>query len=111
VTLQLRELFPQVGDIGELQFWWSGRVAITADSLPHVHDLVPGLTAVLGYNGRGVAMATALGAAAGQYLVSEGQHTLPVPARDMAPIPFHAGRRAYVAAASAWYRLLDRFGL
>jgi len=29
--------------------------------VPHLHELAPGLRAALGYNGRGVAMATVLG--------------------------------------------------
>ena len=57
VVKSLRDLFPQVGDIGEPAFYWSGRVAITPDYLPHVHEPEPGLAILLGFNGRGVAMA------------------------------------------------------
>ena len=34
---------------------------MTRDHLPHLHELAPGLLAGLGYNGRGVAMATVMG--------------------------------------------------
>jgi glycine/D-amino acid oxidase-like deaminating enzyme len=76
VKKTLQDLFPQVGDVGEPEFWWSGRVAITPDYLPHVHEPEPGLTMLLGFNGRGVAMATAMGAAAGRYLASGRSRTI-----------------------------------
>lgn len=111
VVRQLHELFPQVGDIGEAEFFWSGRVAITPDYLPHVHEPAPGLLIVLGYNGRGVAMATAMGAAAGKYVVNGDRQELPLPDNAISPIPLHGARRGYVAAMSAWYRMLDGLGL
>lgn len=111
VVRQLHELFPQVGDIGDAEFFWSGRVAITPDYLPHVHEPEPGLLIVLGYNGRGVAMATAMGAAAGKYAVSGDTDELPLPGSAISPIPMHSARRGYVAAMSAWYRMLDGLGL
>lgn len=111
VVRQLHELFPQVGDIGDAEFFWSGRVAITPDYLPHVHQPSPGLLIVLGYNGRGVAMATAMGAAAGKYTVNGDRNELPLPGSAISPIPLHGARRGYVAAMSAWYRMLDGLGL
>ena len=41
---------------------WGGRLAMTRDHYPHVHEPAPGVLVCLGYNGRGVAMATAMGA-------------------------------------------------
>jgi glycine/D-amino acid oxidase-like deaminating enzyme len=111
VIKSVRDLFPQVGDIGEPEFYWSGRVAITPDYLPHVHEPEPGLAMLLGFNGRGVAMATAMGGAAGRYLASGIRDDLPLPSSGIAPIPFHGARRMYVAAASAWYRMLDGLGV
>jgi len=110
VTKQVGELFPQVGTISEPEFFWSGRVAITPDYLPHVHEPEPGLLMVLGLNGRGVAMATALGAAAGKFLTSGERLALPLPTSEISTIPFHGARRSYVAAMSAWYRMLDGLG-
>jgi glycine/D-amino acid oxidase-like deaminating enzyme len=111
VVRQLHQLFPQVGDIGEAEFFWSERVAITPDYLPHVHEPAPGLLIVLGYNGRGIAMATAMGAAAGKYAVNGDRQELPLPSSGISPIPMHGVRRGYVAAMSAWYRMLDGLGL
>ncbi len=111
VRKTLQDLFPQVGDVGEPEFFWSGRVAITTDYMPHVHEPDDGLVIVLGFNGRGVAMATAAGAATGEYLATGNRDALPLPTSALSPIPLHGARRMYVAAASAWYRTLDRFNL
>jgi glycine/D-amino acid oxidase-like deaminating enzyme len=40
---------------------WGGRLAMTRDHYPHVHEPADGILACLGYNGRGVALATAMG--------------------------------------------------
>ncbi|WP_163484841.1 FAD-dependent oxidoreductase, partial [Escherichia coli] len=55
-----RRLWPDLAD----RNWthgWNGRVAVTTDHLPHFHEPAPSVIAALGYNGRGVAMATAMG--------------------------------------------------
>jgi glycine/D-amino acid oxidase-like deaminating enzyme len=108
VELLLKRLFPQVGE-PEIDFRWSGRVAITTDFLPHVHEPSPGLIAAAGYNGRGVAMATVLGAAAGRYAVTGNREELPLPLSPIRPIPFHGWRRLYLAAGALWYRMQDRW--
>ena len=40
---------------------WSGQLAITPDHYPHVHEPDESVLVCLGYNGRGVAMSTAMG--------------------------------------------------
>ena len=51
-------LFPQLKGV-RWDFRWAGKVALTADQLPRVHELESGLLACLGYNGRGVALSNA----------------------------------------------------
>lgn len=48
-------------EVPEEDFIWSGVAALTSDFLPRLHELAPGLTAVIGCNGRGIAVCTALG--------------------------------------------------
>lgn len=102
----MRLLFPAIADIGHT-FRWSGRVAITLDHMPHVHEPAPGLTMALGYNGRGVAMATAMGKHLAAHL-TEGR-AMPLPVTPIRPIPLHFLQRLYITAGVAWYSLLDRF--
>lgn len=98
-------MFPQLENVRH-EYRWAGRIAITRDFLPHVHRPAPGLTIALGYNGRGIALATTLGrhlAAA----MSGAVRALPLAATPVRPIPLHALQRLYISAGVAWYGLLD----
>jgi glycine/D-amino acid oxidase-like deaminating enzyme len=102
----LTRLFPQVEGVG-IEHRWAGRVAITRDGMPHLHMPAPGLTIALGYNGRGIAMATALGQELARFLTERRQPRFPV--SPIQPIPFHGLQRLYFSAAVAWYRAMDQF--
>jgi len=84
-------------------------VAMTPDHLPHIHEPEPGLLAVVGCQGRGLGLMTALGARLAFYLHSGDARQLPFPVSPIRPIPFHAFRQVGVAATIAWYRMLDAF--
>ncbi|PRG05098.1 FAD-dependent oxidoreductase [Burkholderia multivorans] len=103
----LARLFPQVKGVA-IQHRWAGRVAITRDGMPHLHMPAPGLTIALGYNGRGIAMATALGQEIARCLTERRQPRFPV--SPIQPIPFHGMQRLYFSAAVAWYRTMDQLG-
>jgi glycine/D-amino acid oxidase-like deaminating enzyme len=100
-----RLMYPQLEGI-EYEYRWAGRIAITRDFLPHVHTPAEGLTIALGYNGRGIAMATTLGKHLAAYMSGAAQG-LPLPPTSIKPIPFHALQRVYISAGVAWYGLLD----
>ncbi len=89
---------------------WAGRIALTPDHLPHLHNPAPGLYAALGYNGRGVAMASRTGVLLAELCLGRPHRDSPLPVSPVSPIPFHAFRRPAMEAAVAWYRLLDRVG-
>ncbi len=103
----LEALYPQLG-APELEFYWCGKVALTLDHMPHLHELAPGVTAALGYNGRGVAMASAVGKLLAQRARGKALEDLPLPVVPLRPIPFHGLRRPALAAAVLWKKLLDR---
>jgi glycine/D-amino acid oxidase-like deaminating enzyme len=102
-------LFPQVGDF-DWQFHWGGNVALTLDHYPHLHELGPNLFAGLGFNGRGVAMATAMGRVLADKAGGVPDHELELPVTRLKPVPFHGLRRAVVGAMSAYYAVRDRVG-
>ncbi len=56
----VHEIYPQLQGV-PFEYHWGGLVALTRDHLPHLHEPAAGLLAGLGYNGRGVAMATTMG--------------------------------------------------
>ena len=99
-------LFPQLKGM-RCEFHWTGRVALTRDHVPHVHQPAPGLTLFLGYNGRGVAMATTLGKLVAGNLVAPAQNPLPLPITGIRPIPLHSLHRIYATALLQMYRLSD----
>lgn len=72
------------------QHAWNGRVSVTPDHLPKLHSPHKGILIAYGYNGRGVALSTALGAHLARNL--QGNQTpraLPLPVTGMKRIPFH----------------------
>jgi len=107
VVAGLKGLYPRLGT-PELEFYWCGKVALTTDHMPHLHELAPGVTAALGYNGRGVAMATAVGRMIAERARGRALDDLPLPASPLRPIPFHGLRQPAIGAIGLWRRLLDR---
>ena len=61
---RLQRLFPQIGTL-ETEFWYTGFMAKNADNSWHVHELAPGVMAMLGCNGRGIVLGTLVGPRAG----------------------------------------------
>lgn len=102
----LLRLYPALSGLA-IERRWFGRVAMTPDHLPHIHEPERGLVAVVGCQGRGVGLMTALGERLAGYLQSGDARQLPFPLSPIRPIPFHAFRQVGVAATIAWYRLLD----
>jgi glycine/D-amino acid oxidase-like deaminating enzyme len=82
-------------------------VAREGDHVPHVHQPAPGLTVFLGYNGRGVAMATTLGTLVAKNLIAPADNPLPFPITGIRPIPLHSLHRIYATAILQMYRLSD----
>jgi glycine/D-amino acid oxidase-like deaminating enzyme len=86
-----RRLFPALGAT-PWEHRWSGRVALTADHLPHLHEPRPGVLTALGYNGRGVAMAIVMGRLLAARALGAGPAELGWPVTPVAPIPLHRWR-------------------
>jgi glycine/D-amino acid oxidase-like deaminating enzyme len=103
----LLRLFPQAKGV-KIDYRWCGRVAVTRDFLPHLHEPAPGLLIDIGCMGRGVALQTALGRTFAAYVATGNEDALPLPRSPIKPIPFHGLHQLYFAAAVAWYRHLDR---
>ena len=76
-----------------------------------MHRPAPGLTVFLGYNGRGVAMATTLGTMVGANLAAPDTHPLPLAVTGIRPIPLHSLHRIYATAILQMYRLSDHLAV
>ena len=90
---------------------WSGQLAITPDHYPHVHEPADGVLVCLGYNGRGVAMSTAMGPQIARRVIGGQSAEIDMPITGMRTIPFHALWRSAVTARMIHGRIRDWIGL
>jgi glycine/D-amino acid oxidase-like deaminating enzyme len=102
---RMKEIFPEI-DNTNLKHMWTGRVALTLDHVPHVHRLADGLFSGLGFNGRGVAMATMMGKVLAGHVSGKDQNNF-LPLTPMPKIPFNRFRGIGVAVALTWKRMMD----
>ena len=102
----VREIYPQLAGIS-YDYHWAGFVAMTPDHLPHLHEAAPGIVAGLGYNGRGVAMATMMGTLLARRLLGEDAENLGFPLTPVRPMRLHRFSRFGAAAAIQYLRALD----
>lgn len=104
------DLYPQL-EGAKWDYAWGGNVAMTRDSLPGLHLLAPNVIAGLGFNGRGVANATVMGAILADWAQGTPAGRLDMIVTEAKPIPFHAFRNVGLGLTMAALRTLDRFGL
>jgi len=102
----VREIFPQLEGL-RYEYHWGGLVGMTRDHLPHLHEVAPGLIAGLGYNGRGVAMATVMGRILAQWALGAPAAELGFPVTSLAPIPLHRFNQIGARVAIQCMRALD----
>jgi glycine/D-amino acid oxidase-like deaminating enzyme len=103
-------LWPALRGIG----WthgWNSRLAMTADHYPHVHEPGPGAVVYLGCNGRGVALATAMGQQLAKRLIGGEAAEIDMPVTTPKPIRFHALWPVAVKSVVLYGRIRDRLGL
>lgn len=101
-----RRLWPQIKPFG----WthgWNGQLAITPDHYPHIHEPAPGVLVCVAYNGRGVAMATAMGPQLAKRTLGGAGSAIDMPITDLKEIPFHGLWKSAVAARVLYGRLRD----
>jgi len=100
-------LYPQLKAV-PLEYCWGGRVAMTQDHLPRLTELAPGLWAALGYNGRGIGLATLFGRLLAELAQGAASGDMPFPVTPMRPIAGHAFTRMAARTIVRYYRLRDR---
>ena len=72
---------------------------VITDHLPKIGELGPGLWSGGGYNGRGVAMATATGRLLARCAGGESADSLPLPPTKLRPLPLHGLRAPAIELA------------
>lgn len=99
-------VFPQLNDV-QWTYQWGGRIAITDDHLPHLHEPKPGLLVGLGYNGRGVAMSNVMGRVMADRVLGTEANALPFPNSLIKAIPFRSIQLMGMSTAISFMRFMD----
>jgi len=89
-----------------IDYRWYGRVGMTPDHRIRLYEPAPGLFAATGFNGRGVALAIALGKAVAGYFTLGTQLPIPVEKR-IDVLPLHSLHACYGSLAIMYYRFRD----
>ncbi|MER5173588.1 NAD(P)/FAD-dependent oxidoreductase [Thioclava kandeliae] len=91
----------------EMEHYWFGAVAMTRDHRMRIFSPETGLLAATGFNGRGVALSTALGKRIAEHFLTG--RTLPMPVqKTVTRMPLYGLHRVYGTLAIDYYRLRDR---
>ncbi len=100
-------LYPNIGTL-EWPYYWCGNMDVVPATVPSFYELAPGVTAAIGYSGRGVPTATAMGTQLAAYAAGTPADELSV---EIKPPKALRGREilsnAYVLLGPL-YRLKDR---
>jgi glycine/D-amino acid oxidase-like deaminating enzyme len=109
LTAYARKLWPVLEGV-DWTHGWGGRLAMTRDHYPHVHEPARGVLICLGYNGRGVAMATTMGAQLARR-ITHPVESFDMPVTALQRIPLHSFWPIAVKAAIAHGRIADLLGV
>jgi glycine/D-amino acid oxidase-like deaminating enzyme len=105
LQVQACKIFPQLKNF-KWEFHWGGLVAMTSNHVPQLIELGDNAHAGLGYNGRGIAMATTMGKQIADLIAGED---VPMPREKLSPIAFHKFRNVGIAWHMITGSILDRF--
>ncbi|MDA8585400.1 FAD-binding oxidoreductase [Rhodobacteraceae bacterium] len=108
---RMERLFPQLAGVG-IDYHWGGTLGITMSRLPMLRRVSPGVLAVGGFSGHGVALTGLAGKVIAEAVAGQaGRFDL------MSSLPVHSfpgGKRArapLLTLAMTWYSLRDRLGI
>lgn len=110
IGARMAMLFPALREPVTFEHVWHGHIGMTVDALPHVHKLGEGAYGWVGDNGRGVALAVALGGVLADAARGEPEAALPLPFMPVSRIPVHAVGVRMAPLALLRYRWLDSRG-
>lgn len=83
---RLRWLHPQLSEI-EWEFYWYGDIDLQPSTFPRFFELAPGVTTAIGYSGRGVPTATAMGKVLADYASGTPAQNLSVQVSRLKAVP------------------------
>jgi glycine/D-amino acid oxidase-like deaminating enzyme len=106
VAKRLHNMFPALRG-KRMEFFWGGRIAMTIDRLPHLHRRADGVCAWVGCNGRGLALACAMGPVLADAIDGVPDNELALQPSEPRAVPLHAITSRMARFILPWYRLKD----
>ncbi len=107
IVKRIQTLFPQIKQ-PQIEYYWSGKVALTTDGLPHIHEIARRVYCGIGFNGRGVGMATLMGRWLADLATGAETNLGMLPVTQLKPIKFHRFRKPVISLASFWKSIRDQ---
>jgi glycine/D-amino acid oxidase-like deaminating enzyme len=105
---RLNGVFPYLGSIS-FDYFWHGWLDVSATKLPGLPELAPGLYAAVGFSGRGVPTATAMGREAAQLLATGDAAGIAFPVTPLPRARFNRlGQWAIANVIIPWDRFTAR---
>ncbi len=101
--------FPELASV-RVTHRWSGLVAMTLDSVPHIGRVDDRVVYSVGYNGTGVALASGIGKHVASLVMNQPADLGLVTRLPLRPIPFYRLREPAVRLVAGWYQFLDAIG-
>ncbi|WP_299615983.1 FAD-binding oxidoreductase [uncultured Tateyamaria sp.] len=100
-------VFPQLHGIG-IEATWAGRIAVTPEMMPHLHEPAPGVLAGLGFSGRGIAMTSVMARTLIKKALGAADDTLPFAVTPVQSLPLHWASRKLIPLAAPAMTLRDK---
>jgi glycine/D-amino acid oxidase-like deaminating enzyme len=101
----LRKVFPSLGRLS-FEHAWCGIIGMTGNRVPVLHELAPGILSIGGYNGRGIAPATAFGRILADHLLGALRvNELPLPVTPLRSSLLRGVRETFFEAGARLYHV------
>jgi glycine/D-amino acid oxidase-like deaminating enzyme len=101
--------FPDLASVS-VTHRWSGLVAMTMDSVPHLGRIDDRVIYAVGYNGTGIALASNMGRYVAAMIAGEKPDLGLVTSVPLKPVPLYPIREPAVRLVAGWYQFLDAIG-
>ncbi|PRD40802.1 FAD-dependent oxidoreductase [Phyllobacterium phragmitis] len=101
--------FPDLASVS-VTHRWSGLVAMTMDSIPHLGRFDDRVIYAVGYNGTGVALASNMGRYVADMIAGEKPALGLLTSEPLKPVPLYPIREPAIRLVAGWYQFLDAIG-
>ncbi|MGC1497351.1 MAG: FAD-dependent oxidoreductase [Sulfitobacter sp.] len=95
----LLKVFPQLENT-DIEATWAGRIAVTPEMMPHLHEPESGILAGLGFSGRGIAMTSVMARTLVKKALGASDQTLPFQVSSINRIPLHWAAKKLIPLAA-----------